>query len=354
MARSASRYAARFLASVCVVGLAAPLAAQDAPVEEDQPAAVENRNEILVTGLRRADTLQDTPAAITAFDSEEIESARIVRPADFVELTPNVTLVETQNAGNAFIVIRGITQARNSEPSVAVVVDGVQQVNPAQFNQGLFDIEQIEVLKGPQGALYGRNAIGGAIIINTKQPSDTLEGRVTAGVDNGFGYFVRGGVSGPIAPGIKFRVAGSWQDTEGYIRNEFLGEDADPVENLGLRGNLQFELGDRVDLDLRASMDRLRTQALYFNIVADVNDTSLPVRVNNAGQNDRDIYNASAKLSYEGEGFTATSITSYDTVEEILTGDAFDFLPIPDSFFNGLFGFDLNQSQFLDVKAISQ
>ena len=362
MARSASRYAARFLASACVVGLAAPLAAQDAPVEEDQPAAVENRNEILVTGLRRADTLQDTPAAITAFDSEEIESARIVRPADFVELTPNVTLVETQNAGNAFIVIRGITQARNSEPSVAVVVDGVQQVNPAQFNQGLFDIEQIEVLKGPQGALYGRNAIGGAIIINTKQPSDTLEGRVTAGVDNGFGYFVRGGVSGPIAPGIKFRVAGSWQDTEGYIRNEFLGEDADPVENLGLRGNLQFELGDRVDLDLRASMDRLRTQALYFNIVADVNDTSLPVRVNNAGQNDRDIYNASAKLTYAGDGFTATSITSYDTVEEILTGDAFDFLPIPESFFFNLFeqifgpgnGFDLNQSQFLDVEAISQ
>jgi len=361
MARSASRYAARFLTSVCALGLAAPLAAQDAAVEEAQPVA-EGGNEILVTGLRRADTLQDTPAAITAFGAEEIEAARIVRPADFVELTPNVTLVETQNAGNAFIVIRGITQARNSEPSVAVVVDGVQQVNPAQFNQGLFDIEQIEVLKGPQGALYGRNAIGGAIIINTKQPTDHFEGRVTAGIDNGFGYFLRGGVSGPIAPGIKFRVSGSWQDTEGYIRNEFLGEDADPVENLALRGNLLFEIGDRVDLDLRASMDQLRTQALYFNIVADVNDTSLPVRVNNAGQNDRDIYNASAKLSYEGEGFTATSITSYDTLEEVLTGDAFDFLPIPESFFFNLFetlfgpgnGFDLNQSQFLDVEAISQ
>ncbi|MGV3554328.1 MAG: TonB-dependent receptor [Croceibacterium sp.] len=361
MARLASRYTVGLLTSVCAAGLSAPVGAQETEIEEQAPVA-ESRNEILVTGLRRADTLQDTPAAITAFDAEEIEAARIVRPADFVELTPNVTLVETQNAGNAFIVIRGITQARNSEPSVAVVVDGVQQVNPAQFNQGLFDIEQIEVLKGPQGALYGRNAIGGAIIINTKQPSDTLEGRVTAGIDNGFGYFVRGGVSGPIAPGIKFRVAGSWQDTEGYIRNEFLGEDADPVENLGLRGNLLFEIGERVDLDLRASMDRLRTQALYFNIVADVNDTSLPVRVNNAGQNDRDIYNASAKLSYEGDGFTATSVTSYDTVEEILTGDAFDFLPIPESFFFNLFeflfgpgnGFDLNQSQFLDVEAISQ
>src|SRR5690606_23355330 len=155
----------------------------------------------------------------------------------------NVTLVETQNAGNAFIVIRGITQARNSEPSVAVVVDGVQQVNAAQFNQDLFDIEQIEVLKGPQGGLYGRNAIGGAIIINTKKPTDAFEGRITAGIDNGFGYFVRGGLSGPLADGIGFRVSGSFADTEGYIPNTFLGEDADPYQDLALRGNLLFELG---------------------------------------------------------------------------------------------------------------
>ena len=79
-----------------------------------------------------------------------------------------MTLVETQNAGNAFVVIRGISQARNSEPSVAVQVDGVLKTNPAEFNQELFDIQQIEVLKGPQGALYGRNAIGGAIIITTR------------------------------------------------------------------------------------------------------------------------------------------------------------------------------------------
>lgn len=361
MERSYRRCGAALLTSTWAAVVAIPAPAQERP-DTETPVATEGGNEIVVTGLRRADTLQDTPAAITAFGADDIEAARIVRPADFVELTPNVNLVETQNAGNAFIIIRGITQARNSEPSVAVVVDGVQQVNPAQFNQGLFDIEQIEVLKGPQGALYGRNAIGGAIIINTKQPGEIFEGRVTAGIDNGFGYFVRGGVSGPLAENVGFRLAGSWQDTEGYIRNPFLGEDADPVENLGLRGNLLFDIADDVQLDLRASMDRLRTQALYFNIVADVNDTSLPVRVNNAGQNDRDIYNVSAKLSYEGDGFTATSITSYDTLEEILTGDAFDFLPIPESFFFNLFeslfgagnGFDLNQSQFLDVEAFSQ
>jgi iron complex outermembrane receptor protein len=85
-----------------------------------------------------------------------------------------------------------------------------------------------------------------------------------------------------------------------------------------------------------------------------VNDTSLPVRVNNAGQNDRDIYNVSAKVSYEGDDFSVTSITSYDTLEEILTGDAFDFLPIEESLFFNILGFDLNQSQFLDVEAFSQ
>ena len=301
--------------SLSALILASPATAQETDEQTEAANDEASGNTILVTGLRRTDQLQDTPASITAFTADTIEDARITKPADFVNLTPNVTLVETQNAGNAFIVIRGITQARNSEPSVAVVVDGVQQVNPAQFNQDLFDIEQIEVLKGPQGGLYGRNAIGGAIIINTKEPSDEFESRVTAGVDNGFGWFVRGGVSGPISDGIGFRVAGSFYDTEGFIDNTFLGEEADPYQDLALRGNLLFELGGGWELDVRASMDRLRTQALYFNIVADVNDTSLPVRVNNAGQNDRDIYNVAAKISYEHEDFTATSITSYDTVE---------------------------------------
>lgn len=331
-------------------------------VAQDRPSA--DSGDIVVTALRRDLNLQDVPAAVTVFDSQSIENAGIERPADFINLTANVNLVETQNAGNAFIIIRGITQARNSEPSVAVVVDGVQQVNAAQFNQELFDIQQIEVLKGPQGGLYGRNAIGGAMIITTKQPTDNFEGSVKVGVDNGFGYYTRAGISGPLSDGVKFRLSGSWRDTKGYLRNTFLNENADPVKDMAIRGNLLFDTGGPFSVDLRASYARLETQALYFNIVNDVNDVSKPIRVNNRGQNDRDIVNVAAKLTYEGEGFTATSITSYDTVSEILTGDAFDFLPITESFFFrpadsplgfGLgLGFDLNQSQFLDVKAFSQ
>lgn len=354
----------RTLASVTAVAAslaATPVLAQDTQQGEPAQEAAEG-NAIIVTALRREESLQDTPAAITAFTAETIANAGIERPADFIALTSNVSLVETQNSGNAFVIIRGITQARNSEPSVAVVVDGVQQINPAQFNQDLFDIEQIEVLKGPQGGLYGRNAIGGAIIITTKQPTDHLEGNFKAGIDNGFGYFARGGLSGPLAENVAFRVAGSFYDTEGFIPNTFLGEDADPSQDFSLRANLLVDATDRLTFDLRGSLNQLRTQALYFNIVSDVNDTSLPVRVNNPGQNDRDIYNVALKATYEGNNAVLTSVTSYDTLEEILTGDSFDFLPIPESFFFNLFeslfgpgnGFDLNQSQFLDVKALSQ
>jgi iron complex outermembrane receptor protein len=337
--------------------VAAPLAAQEAPAEAE---AVDDQG-IVVTGLRRSETLQDTPAAVTAFDAQAISNAGIERPADFISLTPNVNLVETQNAGNAFVIIRGITQNRNSEPSVAVIVDGVQQVNPAQFNQELFDIEQIEVLKGPQGGLYGRNAIGGAIIITTKAPTDEFAGNVTAGIDNGFGYYLRGGISGPLAENVKFRVAGSYYNTDGFIDNTFLNEKADPVEDFSLRANLLVEATDRLTFDLRGSVNQLRTQGLYYNIVGDVN-TVAPVRVNNPGQNDRDIYNLALKIEHEGDNAVFTSVSSYDTVKEVLTGDAFDFLPIEDSFFFNLFeaiigpgqGFDLNQSQYLNVKAFSQ
>ena len=137
--------------------------------------AQEQLEEIVVTARLRAENYAEAPAAIKAFTAAEIDSAGIERPHDYIQLTPNMTIVQTQNPGNSFITIRGVSQARNSDMPVAVVVDGVLMTNPAQFNQELFDIQQIEVLKGPQGALYGRNAIGGAVNIVTKPASDKLK-----------------------------------------------------------------------------------------------------------------------------------------------------------------------------------
>lgn len=192
---------ARIIAASIVFGAMAfqttPVCAQGAVLEE-----------IVVTARKRAETLEESPVSVRAFTAVEIEAAGIETPRDFINLTPNVSLVETQNAGNAFINVRGVSQARNSEMSVAVLVDGVLMANPAQFTQQLIDVQQIEVLRGPQGALYGRNAIGGAITITTQQPGDEFAGRIELGADSGPGFTVRGSASGPVGESdtLKFRV----------------------------------------------------------------------------------------------------------------------------------------------------
>jgi iron complex outermembrane receptor protein len=334
----------------------------------DVLAQVPTLEEIVVTARKRAETLEESPVSVRAFTEAEIASAGIETPADFIGLTPNVTLVQTQNAGNSFINVRGISQARNSEMSVAVLVDGVLMPNPAQFNQQLFDIEQIEVLRGPQGALYGRNAIGGAITIVTQQPTDELSGKFELGADSGPGYTARGTLSGPLSDTLKYRLSGSYVDTDGYIDNPFLGEEADPYKDVSARLKLLWDPSETFSADLRLTTSALDTQALYFNIAAEADDTSLPVRVNNAGVNERDLFTVSLKLEWDGDYGSFTSITAYDDLEELLTGDQFSFLPREESFLNvetsGFGDFirfltgdavvDLSQTQFLDTDSWSQ
>ena len=137
--------------------------------------------EVVVTARKRTESMQDVPIAVTVFTSQDIEDAGIERPQDFIGLTPNVTIVDTANAGDTQVTIRGQYSTRDAESSFAYVVDGVLITNPNGFNGELFDIEQIEVLKGPQGALYGRNATSGAILVTTTRPSDEFEARIGGG-----------------------------------------------------------------------------------------------------------------------------------------------------------------------------
>src|SRR6056300_780496 len=148
------------------------LAAALATMAATEAVAQATLEEVVVTARMRSETLAESPVSVKAFTESDIRSTGIQTPQDFVDLTPNVTLVQTQSTGNSFLNIRGISSARNSELAAAVVVDGVLLSNPSQLNQQLFDIEQVEVLRGPQGAIYGRNAIGGAITITTKAPSE--------------------------------------------------------------------------------------------------------------------------------------------------------------------------------------
>ena len=126
--------------------------------------------EIIVTGLKRESSLIDAPVAVTVFTAEQLEASGVDRPEDYLSLVSNVGYVKSNKEGDFYINMRGQATIRYAESAVAVVVDGVQLAVQQEFNSNYFDIQQIEVLKGPQGAFYGRNATAGAIIINTKDP----------------------------------------------------------------------------------------------------------------------------------------------------------------------------------------
>ena len=197
--------------------LAIPAQAQDQSTAQAANDADGRNSEIVVTATKRNESLTDVPIAVQVFTDQAIADRGITRPADFLSTTPNVTFIE-DNAGEAYINIRGQTSVRNSDPNVAIVIDGVTLSSVKPFNQDLFAIEQIEVLKGPQSALYGRNAAAGAIVISTKKPSDVLEGTFVGAVGNWDTYRASANLTGPITETLGFAIAGSFRDTDGPFR----------------------------------------------------------------------------------------------------------------------------------------
>ena len=354
-----------------------PVRAQTQVATEVQPAS--DLEEVVVTARMRDETIQAVPITMNVFTTETIQAAGIESPRDFIAMVPNMTLVETQNVGNSFITIRGISQARNSEPSVAVLVDGVLQTNPYQFSEELYDIKQIEVLKGPQGALYGRNAIGGAIIVRTADPSDHFEADTRLGIGNGTSERVQGTVSGPIdsAGTLRYRASANYYNTDGYIDNAYLHENSDPYKDYSGRLRLLWKPTDRFTGDLRFDYDRVETTAYYFVIPrsnesnpfsdfstpGNANDTTSPIQNNNLGTDNRDVLDTALKLDFSLDYGAITSVTDYNHTKEIDTGDAYDFRPVTTSVLYALTGgipaalggpFDESQSQFIDVTTWSQ
>ena len=195
------------------------------------------RDEIIVIGRGREESLTEVPISETVFDAQLIEDARIDRIDDFIGLTPGVTIANSQDSGTNFITIRGVSQTRNGEPPVAVLIDGVLQVDSRAFDQALYDIESIEVLRGPQGSLYGRNATQGAIIINTQAPTDEFEGYIQGTYGRGDEYAIEGSVSGPIVEDfLGFRLSARYNESDGIFENPVLDDTVGFTEEFNIVG----------------------------------------------------------------------------------------------------------------------
>ncbi|MGB5578371.1 MAG: TonB-dependent receptor, partial [Woeseiaceae bacterium] len=210
--------------------------------------------EIVVSSRYRAERLSDVPDSIAPFTLGDIERYRIERINRVASLTPNLRFSDDQEVGVSTLVIRGVRQNRGTgQPPVSFRIDGVSATNNLLTTQELFDIESVDVLRGPQGALYGRNAIGGAILISTRQPSAEPEYGLRISAAQGQDFTMAGSATGPIGDdGLLYRASFRIQDREGQLKNAYLeNQYVDYKQSAAFRGRLLFKPSDKLSVDLR-------------------------------------------------------------------------------------------------------
>lgn len=289
--------------------------------EKTDPEMVEEA--ITVTARKREEVAIEIPESMTILDQATIQDAGLEQLSEIAWLVPNLNLLDGSHTGNITMTVRGITQVRNGEPPMAFVIDGVNQPSPNALNRDFYDIEQVEVLRGPQGALYGRNAIGGAVVVTTKQPTGRHEQAFSLGA--GSGEYLQGGfrASGPLSDRAYYSVSTNYEDRDGFIRNTFLDETVDPYRNESYNLRLSFLPSDRLDIDIKAYYSDINAGGLYYIPLPDnnANNTSVPVMMDEAGDNRQENSELSAKIEYRADAFSITSITAYHDLDEIIYGD---------------------------------
>lgn len=333
----------------------APAAAASAPPAA-APAAPTALERVEVTAQRRLEPLQAVPAAVNSLSAKQIEARGITSTSDFVSAIPNMSFDQSYTHLNSFVVLRGVTQLNNADSPVAIVVDGVPQNNQKQFRMNLVDIERIEVLKGPQGALYGRNALGGAVNIVTKAPTDQFQGFAGTTLANGKDVTVNGGISGPLGGGATFRLTAQNRHSGGLIENDYLGKKIDGIDHDSLvRGRLSFNLTPDLNVDIQAGWNDFKADAIHDSIAPN-NDVTTVVnpRTNIVGKSWGTVSDVSVKAEWATKFGTLTSITAFTDLKELVRGDV-DFsnpTDLPGGFLG--FGFQAGQGQDLRVRMTSQ
>ncbi len=323
--------AASFAAIACA---STPAMAQSA---SDQTAAQDDDNAIIVTARRQSERLQDVPASVSVLTADALEKTGAENAADFAQLTAGVTIVTgTAEAGDTQINIRGINGARDAESSVALVVDGILKTNTAQLNQNQGTLRQVEILKGPQGALYGRNAAAGAIVLQTQRPGDTFEGAVRGSFANENTATGTAFISGPLAENLGFVLSGYYRTTDGFFRNEFLDADVvDDQEVWSVDGRIIADLGEATELDVKGRYSQLRGASINFNssfhlpnfaganpaFFEDVNEHPFRYYGNIRPTNEQDSFDISAKIEHDFGDVSLTAWALYSDVQQELTAD---------------------------------
>jgi len=224
--------------------------------------------EVVVTAQKRQQNLQDVSVAVSAFSGDAIERMGFEEGLDITEQVPNMSFFAIfGEASSPSVSLRGISLVNFSdswESPVSIYVDDVYRGNPAGSAIQLFDLERVEVLRGPQGTLYGRNTTGGLVHYVSADPTHELDASVSASLGSYSEQIIEGMISGPIVEGVRGRLAFKSTTADGWQENVLTGEELNDTDNLGLRGKLAFDVGDTGELLLNVHSSEADQKSVGF------------------------------------------------------------------------------------------
>jgi iron complex outermembrane receptor protein len=311
---------------------------------EDAPFALE---ELIVTAQKRAESLQEVPAAVSAFGAEDIENAGWSDINQLQHAMPSVA-VGGESAARPYVFIRGIGTRKfdiGADGSVGIFVDEIFNARFSSTLTGILDLERIEVLKGPQGTLYGRNTIGGAISMYTRQPGNEFEGKLKAAAGSDGYYLLSGSTSGALVEDkLTGRISLATSDEDGVYEDTVSGK-TDNNRSTSARFTLLATPSDKLELSLTGELNKIKSDAVLTeplvantgvvavsplipsqHVAVEVADNQ-SARYRNAftdpGYLERDNNLLALKAKWIGESVDFTSITSR-TEEDYKEGRDFD------------------------------
>lgn len=272
---------------------------------------------IVVTARKREEALKDIPVAATAITGATIEKRGFTAVREIASITPSLN-INSDGAGRAFVSIRGVgtTLIDTVQPGVGIFVDGIYQPNTSYLNNPLTDVDRVEVLRGPQGTLYGKNTLGGAINVITRQPGNTLEVKGIASYAGPDDAWTAGAsISGPIVKDVlQARIAFTHQQQQGFIRNTLLNKDQNPLNTDSLSGTLRLTPADQVHLTINGYYSWVLGGAVPYAFVSGPDDYKSELQLNSTNYQDFKYRGINAKLEFPIDALATkvTLIGAYD------------------------------------------
>ncbi len=353
-----------------------PLVAAIAMVTAAPITQAQMLEEVIITAQKRTESLQDVPISVSAIQGEKLEEAGIANMAALADYVPNLTISDA--AVNTNIFMRGMGSGNNQgfEQSVGMYIDGVYMGRGRQYRSPFLDIQRVEVLRGPQGTLFGKNTVAGAINVTTASPDvgDELNGSIAAAVEDQDGFITEGFISGSVTDTLALRAAFKYSTNTGTYDNEYLNDDELDIEDTSYRFTAVWQPTDSLDVNVKYSYsdyDRTGSPSttrqyldaegraelfpnagVFTQLAYAVTDTFYPdfgnvagkegatFKDNNLGVDGKTVTigkgpdgtrnktdNFVAKLDYSMGDFLLTSITAYSGYESVDAVDV-DWLPL--------------------------